>query len=370
MSDSPLVASGFGRVTREVVSRLCTEPGIEVACLGWSHDGWPHSKERFAPTIFPTGAQDQGRSVLERAVDEFQPDLVVTLGELWMLDWLPSHPARRKFAWAAYIPVDGGPFYPPWEPMLRDADVLIAMSEYGRGILQGGLPNRKIQMIPHGVDCSVFRPLENRDRRPARVAGKTVVGCVARNQARKNIPALVAAFARASAVDAKLHLYLHMNPCDVGLDLVTLLHRHRLQGRADVSHPEIGVTTPVPDAHLNEIYNLMDMMVLPTMGEGFGLPILESFAAGIPVIATDCSACSELVQGRGMLARVAATMTCGMNLISQALVDESHLADCILALENDEALRREYGVKARAFAETLDWSRLIPSWLEAVGCAR
>ena len=54
----------------------------------------------------------------------------------------------------------------------------------------------------------------------------------------------------------------------------------------------------------------------------------------------------------------------------KAGVDESHLAECILALENDEALRREYGVKARAFAETLDWSRLIPSWLEAVGFAR
>jgi glycosyltransferase involved in cell wall biosynthesis len=41
------------------------------------------------------------------------------------------------------------------------------------------------------------------------------------------------------------------------------------------------------DANLNEIYNLFDVMVLPTIGEGFGLPMLESMAAGTPVIATN-----------------------------------------------------------------------------------
>ncbi|NCQ29488.1 MAG: glycosyltransferase family 4 protein, partial [Armatimonadetes bacterium] len=49
------------------------------------------------------------------------------------------------------------------------------------------------------------------------------------------------------------------------------------------------------------IYNLFDVMVLPTMGEGFGLQFLEAMACGIPVVATDCSAVTELLEGRGEL---------------------------------------------------------------------
>ena len=331
ISDNPLVASGFGRVTREVTSRLAALPGIQVACLGWGYDGWPYSSDAFAVRIYPVLANDQGRQVLERVLNDFQPDLVVTLGEIWMMDWLPDHPCRKRFKWAAYIPIDGGPFYPPWSSVLVRADEVVAMSEYGRGILASGLSNRRVCVIPHGVNTKVFCPLRERERIRShpRISGKFIVGCVARNQARKNIPALVSAFAKLAQADPDLHLYLHMNPCDIGFDIVTLLHRYRLQGRADVSYPEIGVMSPVSDAYLNQIYNMMDVMVLPTMGEGFGLPILESFSAGVPVIATDCSACTELVSDRGELVRVAATLTCGVNLISQAIIDEEHLAERI-----------------------------------------
>lgn len=370
MSDSPLVGSGFARVTREVVRRLNRVDGVQVACLGWSHDGWPHSPQAFDSIIYPAPQDDFGRSSLQRAVDDFRPDVVVTLGELWMLDWLPSHPARSRFRWVAYVPVDGGPFYPPWEPLLQGADEVVAMSEFGRRVLQSGLAGRNIHLIPHGVDCDVFRPLEDRDqiRSHPRLAGKFIVGCVARNQPRKNIPALVRVFADLSSRHADLHLLLHMNPCDVGFDLVTLLHRYRLQGKADISDPATAPTRPVSDRLLNRIYNSMDVMALPTFGEGFGLPILESFAAGVPVIATDCSACTELVQGRGWLVRRAATLTAGVNLLDQAVVCESHLADCILEARKDPSGGREKGAVARRYAADFHWDVLSARWAKVLGC--
>jgi len=45
-------------------------------------------------------------------------------------------------------------------------------------------------------------------------------------------------------------------------------------------------------------------MVLPTAGEGFGLPILKAMAAGVPVIATGYTSCVELLEGRGKLIKV------------------------------------------------------------------
>src|SRR5882672_2898722 len=171
-------------------------------------------------TIYPSRGPSHGAENFERVIDEFPPDVVISLGELWMIDWLHTHPARTRFKWIIYVPLDGGPFYPPWEPMLKDADELVAMSEFGRQILQSGLPSRRIHLIHHGVDTSVFRPLAERDRLKSheRFWGKFVVGCVARNQGRKNIPALVKAFAQLNGRIGNLHLYLHMNPCDVGYD--------------------------------------------------------------------------------------------------------------------------------------------------------
>ena len=368
VSDSPLVASGFGRVTREITTRLAQVPGLEVACLGWGYDGWPYDRSRFPLVIYPSPGPAQDAVNLERVISDFTPHVVITLGEIWMLDWLHTHPVRPKFKWIGYFPLDGGPFYPPWETMLKNVDELVTTSEFGRQIFQDGLPSRRIHVIYHGVDTAVFRPLPERERLKSheRIRGKFVVGCVARNQPRKNIPALVKAFAQLSARIEDLHLYLHMNPCDVGYDLVTLLHRYRLQGRADVSGPDFSLHESLADEQLNRLYNLFDVMVLPSTGEGFGLPIIESFAAGVPVMATDYSACSELVRGRGELVRMLTTVTAGTNLIEQAVIDVEHLSSCIEKLYRTPKLARQHAEAGLAFARDLTWASLMPKWLQLI----
>ena len=196
-----------------------------------------------------------------------------------------------------------------------------------------------------------------------------MVGCVARNQPRKNIPALVKAIALLSSRIDNLHLYLHMNPCDVGYDIVTLLRRYRLEGRADVTGPNFSLDQALDDEQLNRLYNLFDVTVLPSSGEGFGLPIIESLAAGVPVVATDYSACPELVRGRGELVRLLTTVTMGVNLIEHAVLDVEDLAGRIERLCRDPELVRQYSVAGRVFAESLSWDDLIPQWIELIRSA-
>lgn len=368
VSDSPLLGSGFGRVTREITTRLAKVPGLEIACLGWSYDGWPYDRARFPFVIYPSPAASHGHENFERVIGEFNPDVVITLAEIWMIDWLSAHPTRPRFKWIGYFPLDGGPFYPPWEPLLKDVDELVAMSHFGQQIFQTGLSSRQIQVIYHGVDTSAFRPLEERVRLKShqRFRGKYVVGCVARNQPRKNIPALVKAFAALAARIDDLHLYLHMNPCDVGYDIVTLLRRHGLEGKADVSGPDFSLHQALEDEPLNRLYNIFDVTVLPSAGEGFGLPIIESFAAGVPVVATDYSACSELLRGRGELVRILTTMTVGANLIEHAVLDVEHLAACIEKLYRNPQLSRQHSNAGLEFAQSLNWDNLMPKWLQLI----
>ena len=92
-------------------------------------------------------------------------------------------------------------------------------------------------------------------------------------------------------------------------------------------------------------------------------------AAGVPVVATDYSACPELVRGRGELARVLTTVTVGVNLIEHAVVDVADLAGRIEKLYQDPGLVRQYSEAGRAFAESLGWDGLLPRWVEIVRAA-
>ena len=371
VSHSPLLETGFGRVTRELLNRLAMLGSIDVACLGLSAPGVgsPGADQRFK--IYPGLLADCGQSVIEAAVNDFRPDLVVTLAELWMIAWLAQHPVRHQAKWLAYLPVDGGPFYPPWSSTLKETTGVVAMSRFGAEILKSGAGSKPLWTLYHGVDPNVFRPLDHRVqlKRHPRFEGKFIVGCVARNQPRKNIPALVEAFAMLSARYADLHLYLHCAPSESGYDLVHLLKRFGLQGKADLPPPAHSIVAGLADSQLNELYNLFDVMALPTCAEGFGIPILESMAAGVPVVATDCSACTELVRGRGELAAVKTRITLGENILEQAIVDVDDLARCIERLYRSPPLRAQYSEAGRAFAESLSWDRLIPQWLDVLGAA-
>ena len=369
LSESPLLATGFARVGRELLSRLARVDGLSVAAIGWGYDGWPYASSHYPYVIYPSSSDSHGEDILERVVAEFQPDIVITLAELWMIRWMQNHPARACFKWIAYCPLDAGPLYPPSYPLVRSMDEIVAMSHFGRKTIEDGVPSKRVHMIYHGVDPHVYRPLPNREllKSHDRLQNRFVIGCVARNQPRKNVPALVKAFAQLAKRLPDVHLYLHMDPCDVGFDMVTLLQRYALQSRADISSPQITAASGLTDEKLNRLYNIFDVTVLPSTGEGFGLPILESMAVGVPVVATDCSACTELVTGRGELARPAAFVTTGTNLLEHAIVDETHLAECIEKLYRDPALRRTYSERGRRFAEFLAWDSLIPQWLQLIG---
>jgi glycosyltransferase involved in cell wall biosynthesis len=361
MSDSPTFCTGFATVTREVLRRLVATGRYDVASVGWGYDGWPYDRGLIPYDVYPSATSNLGYDSLARVLRERRPDILVTLGDVWMVEWVAGLAERQHCRYPPYVPIDGGPLYSPWKGFFADADLPVTCSRFGQSLLQEAVPGLDVAMIYHGVDTGVFRPLDA--PRPPALEGKFVVGCTARNQPRKNLPLLIRAFAEFCRDKDDVVLYLHSDPTDVGWDLLELLRRYGVFERTCISK-SASVTNGLSTARLNEIYNLFDVMVLPTGGEGFGLPIVEAMAAGVPVVATDYSACVELVGGRGELVAVKDFFTSGRFGVDYALPDLDDLVAKLQLLYGDPARRQRHRAGGLAFARTLEWDVIVTEWEE------
>lgn len=108
---------------------------------------------------------------------------------------------------------------------------------------------------------------------------------------------------------------------------------------------------PAPDdGRLAALLRAAAGLAYPSLGEGFGLPVVEALAAGLPVLTTAAVPCLERLPG---LAR----------LVDPYDVDA--LADGLLALAGDGRAPADRGARAAAVAAALSWSRVAEGTREA-----
>ena len=211
-------------------------------------------------------------------------------------------------------------------PLLaRRARLVIAPSDFSRDELCNGLgldPER-IAVVPHGVDGR-FSP--SADIEPVRRAyglDRPYVLVVGTRIARKNLASLETARAR-----------LH----DHGIELVSAG-----SGRAYMrpgETPAMRALGYVDDNHLPGLYAGALALTMPSLYEGFGLPVLEAMAAGTPVLATTAGALPE---------------TCGG--AARLVADPAAFATELPALLADGAERERLRAAGLARAAGFSWER-------------
>lgn len=363
VGDSSAIHTGFARVIKNICLHLYNKGCYELKTIGWFH---MQTDEMVPYEIIPTfrdpanilevERDKYSANTFPRVVEEYKPDLVICVGDTWMVETAATCKLRNRYKLILYVPIDGHPIPPKWTEVFKSADIVVAYGEFGkRGMLMRDSSLKNIRVINHGVDTDIFRPYSTEDRKTIRHQmngdGLFVIGCVARNQPRKNLPALFKAanlFVREYSVcrqcksmfldvatvcpncksEDMLHgdrktntrFYLHMALRDCGWDIPELIDRFALKGTI-VFPKGLEIGKGVDIARLAEINNSFDVFALPTTGEGWGLPIIEAMACGVPVVVTDYSAHVEFCRGCTELIKVGDFYTEPMTNIERAHVD-------------------------------------------------
>ena len=242
---------------------------------------------------------------------------------------------------------------------LRAADAIIAVSECTRrdAIRFYGITEEKITVIYEGVSPR-FRPASPEAVRAVREKyslPEHFILYVGTIEPRKNLTALLEAFHHFLATCSSLSAPCDLRPatCDLRLVIVgkkgwlyeSFFHRLRELGLDD----RVIFTGYVPDEDLPAIYSAADLFVFPSLYEGFGLPVLEAMACGVPVVCSNTSSLPEVAGDAALLVDP---------------TDVRALAGAMERVLMDKHLRAELRAKGLERAERFTWEGAARETLE------
>jgi glycosyltransferase involved in cell wall biosynthesis len=196
-----------------------------------------------------------------------------------------------------------------------------------------------IHIVPNGVDLETFTHLP--DGAPFRqrhniAQQDTIILFMGRLHARKGVEVLVKAFQQANLPDA----WLVLAGPDEGME----------EYLRTIAGERVIFTGFIGGQERLQALSAADLFVLPAVGEGLSMAVLEALAAGLPVILSpECNMPETEARGAGLI----------------VLPDVDQLAEALTQLINDPQRRAATGRSAQTWArETFAWDRIATQMAE------
>ncbi|HSX85373.1 MAG TPA: glycosyltransferase family 4 protein [Cellvibrio sp.] len=214
--------------------------------------------------------------------------------------------------------------------VVRQLDHVITVSHQSQQDITAAFdrPAEKIQVIPNGVDASIFKPLDNIKRTPLRL-----VTTASSDQPLKGLSVLLRALAQLRYEFPELHLIVIGKLKENGetqKELQALNLQAVVQFKSGISNQE-----------LVEEYAQASIAIVPSLYEGFGLPAAEAMACAVPLVCSDGGALPEVVGDAARLVRAG-----NVNDLQRALHE----------LLQDDKARAQLGARGRThILQQLSW---------------
>lgn len=365
-SNSPFASTGYANQTSLFALPLKERFEFAISCFyGVEGQVIPWNGVPLLPGIGQTYGNE---TILDHASVFFGGDLrgglVCTLMDVWVLE--PS--IWRQLNACSWVPVDHTPAPDPVVGFFKESGAVpIAMSKFGQGELrEAGLDPL---YVPHAVDTSVYKPMPRKEAREITdmPSDAFICGMVAANKGNPSRKCFVEAFQafkilRERHKDALLYLHTEVMGKFDGVNIPKLMGHVGLDSDAVLICDQYrAVHRPFPPEKMAAIYSSLDVLLAPSAGEGFGIPVVEANACGVPAIVSDFSAQPEVlgagwkVEGVTHYTRIGAW---------QFLPDIEDIHEALTkAYTLPDMARKQAAKKARAHALTYDVNTVLTEYM-------
>ncbi len=205
------------------------------------------------------------------------------------------------------------------------------------------VPEEKIDVIPYGVDHDVFKPAEDKTKATKKVCSKFYlhktpyfVHISESNWARKNTHRLFDAYKKAKSAG-------------ITHNLIVIGRNHQLIHKKAQEIPGIIMCGYVKEKDMIEIIQGADALLLPSIHEGFGLPLVEAMSCGIPSITSDVFSPPEIANDAALFADPYSV---------------SDIAEKIIKFAKNKKLQEDLSKRALERSQYFSWSKTAEKLLK------
>ena len=248
--------------------------------------GWVRGEQKLLPSIARRAGVDLVHSLLNSGPAWGPFRKVVTIHDLIYLIYPAAHSRLGSLALRFLVPLGA-----------RTADRIIVPSDTTRRdvVRMLRIDESKVDLVPNGVGLGPRRDVESPElvRRRFGLGTRPIVLTLSLKRPHKNLVRLLEALALIPS-DRRPVLVLAGHPTD---------HEHELRVRAD----ELGIAADtrfvgwVPEPQLEGVFAGASCFVFPSLYEGFGLPVLEAMARGVPVACSNRGSLPEVADDAALL---------------------------------------------------------------------
>lgn len=289
-AEKAIARSGYSNIGMELCKRLAAI-GYDVKVLGIGYTGQEYN-ENFS--IIPCSTLQDVGGTMNNLKYIWGVDVVICALDINFFQE-QIFPAAQQLGlkYICITPLESDPLCITWSAMLSKMDKVFFISQFGTDeAIKAGVSAEHIEI---GIDTVSWRVRTEEEYSKIRTTlgfskEDFVVLTVADNQERKNLGHgfQIVKGLKDAGVPVKYILVTRENSM-VGWKLYDLAYSTNLSSELRVFQ------SGMPFQDLYMLYCAADALLLPSKGEGLGLPVMEAMSVGVPVVATQTGAIPELL---------------------------------------------------------------------------
>ena len=401
LSDASCGFTGFSMVAFNILKDIEATGLYEIVQVGINYDGSGYDNTKIPYKILPaTSGIDPrykdvyGRSRFLDILSSGTVDIAFILQDMavtasFMEDMQKVYeklPKDKKFTSIFYFPVDSAlQTKRKWVvDSVSKIDYPVVYTEFGKKEVEQFDPelSKRLAVCPHGVDTSVFYPMDKDKVEIAKtqifkgvnLKDRFIVLNLNRNQIRKDYVKTFKTIAELKKFIPNVLLIAFAARRDQGGDLVEIAEQCGLKAGVDwVGPAHYDSANGVPVEAINAVYNMADCIFSSAVGEGFGLSSIEGMACKKPCVFPDNTSLTEIFGGDGIRGRLVASGNTPDNFVCYGVNDSSLVRPTISVFDARNKLEwvykggkevEEMTERGYTWAKEHDWRIVNKFWIE------